>query len=107
MFSDSGKRPSKGSFGEHSLEPRADKEVYCLYCCVMCRSRPNCRHSARTVKRYFGNDRASQRALKLRCLRCEHQLGVGGEACARRWERRRVFDCGLNVWGRATFEPKT
>ena len=33
--------------------------------------------------------------------------GRGGEACARRWCLGRVFDCGLNVWGRATFVPKT
>ena len=33
--------------------------------------------------------------------------GAGGEACARRWCLGRVFDCGLNIWGRATFVPKT
>jgi hypothetical protein len=33
--------------------------------------------------------------------------GFRGEACVRRWCLRGVYNCGLNVWGRATFGPKT
>ena len=40
-------------------------------------------------------------------LGTKRDWGCGGEASARGWRLRRVFDCALMRGGRATFGPKT